>query len=49
MAGDWQQARLGDYFDLIGGHAFKSGEFAERGVPVIKIKNVKANRMLLMA
>jgi type I restriction enzyme S subunit len=46
MAHEGQQSRIGDYFDLIGGYAFKSSDFIENGVPVIKIKNVKANRML---
>ncbi len=47
MAAEWETARIGDIFDLVGGYAFKSGEFLENGIPVIKIKNVKANRMLL--
>jgi|GEM_PF-66513 len=46
MASERKPARIGDYFDLIGGYAFKSSEFIESGIPVIKIKNVKANRML---
>lgn len=47
MKGEWKSARIGDCFDLVGGYAFKSGEFIENGIPVIKIKNVKASRMLL--
>lgn len=35
---------IGDLFDLENGYAFKSSEFTEVGVPVIKIKNIKANR-----
>jgi len=46
MASEWKTARIGDAFDLVGGYAFKSSEFVESGIPVIKIKNVKANRML---
>jgi len=46
MEADRIHAKLGDYFELIGGYAFKSGEFIESGIPVIKIKNVKANKML---
>jgi len=46
MARERQIGRIGDYFDLIGGYAFKSDDFIQSGVPVIKIKNVKANRML---
>jgi type I restriction enzyme, S subunit len=46
MASKWKAATIGDCFNLVGGYAFKSGEFVESGVPVIKIKNVKSNRML---
>jgi type I restriction enzyme S subunit len=37
------KASIGDFFDLIPGYAFKSAEFANVGVPVIKIKNIKAD------
>ena len=40
--GDWETARVGDFFELVTGYAFKSEEFKDAGVPVIKIKNVKA-------
>lgn len=46
MMSEWEKSQIGDYFDLVGGYAFKSSEFIESGVPVIKIKNVKANQML---
>lgn len=42
MAGEWVSATVGDAFDLVNGYAFKSEEFIGQGVPVIKIKNVKA-------
>ena len=42
MANDWLSAAVGDVFDLVNGYAFKSSDFGETGVPVIKIKNVKA-------
>lgn len=32
--------RLGDYVDILSGYAFKSKDFMDKGVPVIKIKNV---------
>ena len=32
--------RLGDYIDILSGYAFKSKDFLDKGVPVIKIKNV---------
>lgn len=42
MASEWTAATIGDAFELVTGYAFKSSDFIERGVPVIKIKNVKA-------
>ena len=42
MASDWTEATVGDAFDLVNGYAFKSADFIDQGVPVIKIKNVKA-------
>jgi type I restriction enzyme, S subunit len=47
MSNDRVRKQLGELFDLEPGYAFKSGEFIFSGVPVIKIKNVKANQMLL--
>jgi type I restriction enzyme, S subunit len=38
----WYSASVGDFFDLVSGYAFKSSDFIDQGVPVIKIKNVKA-------
>ena len=38
---------LGELIDLINGFAFKSKDFVTSGIPVIKIKNVKPNRILL--
>lgn len=35
-----------DVFDLIPGFAFKSNEFLESGIPVIKIKNVKSFKLV---
>lgn len=37
-----QKVFVGDLFALENGFAFKSGDFIDQGVPVIKIKNVKA-------
>ncbi len=39
--------KLGDFFTLKGGASFKSKDFKSKGYPVIKIKNVKARRLLL--
>lgn len=43
----WKQYSLGDLIELKNGTAFKSSEFIENGIPVIKIKNVKPNKILL--
>src|SRR6266568_6301101 len=43
MAGEWQTHRIGDLFTLHPGFAFRSQDFVPSGVPVVKIKNVKAN------
>ena len=42
MGNEWCTACVGDAFDLVNGYAFKSKEFVESGIPVIKIKNIKA-------
>ena len=44
---EWKEYQLGDLVELKNGVAFKSNEFIEHGIPVIKIKNVKPNRILL--
>ena len=46
MARETSCFKIGDLFELVNGYAFKSGEFIKSGIPVIKIKNVKAGRML---
>ena len=45
--GEWKEYCLGDLIELKNGVAFKSSEFIESGIPVIKIKNVKPNKILL--
>ena len=39
---EWSVDSVGDFFDLVTGYAFKSPDFCDDGIPVIKIKNVKA-------
>jgi type I restriction enzyme, S subunit len=39
--------QIGDLFDLEPGFAFKSKDFKDKGIPVLKIKNVKANAVQL--
>ena len=36
----YKMEKLGDHIDIISGYAFKSKDFIESGIPVIKIKNV---------
>lgn len=44
---EWKEYSLGQLIELKNGVAFKSSEFVNEGIPVIKIKNVKPNRILL--
>lgn len=37
---EWKKVKLGDYIDILSGYAFKSKDFSDSGIPVIKIKNV---------
>ena len=37
----WEQNKLGKYIGIQGGNAFKSEAFAEKGVPVVRISNIK--------
>ena len=39
---EWSVDSVGDFFDLVTGYAFKSSDFSDDGIPVIKIKNIKA-------
>lgn len=38
--GRWQQVRLGKLTKLQGGYAFKSAEFVQQGIPIIRISNI---------
>ena len=39
---EWSVDSVGDFFDLVTGYAFKSSDFSDDGISVIKIKNIKA-------
>jgi type I restriction enzyme S subunit len=39
----FERKKLGDLCSFVNGYAFKSEEFIETGVPVLKIKNIKNN------
>jgi type I restriction enzyme S subunit len=43
----WEVKPLGDFINIVNGYAFKGKDFIEEGVPVLKIKNVKAGKILL--
>lgn len=47
MREDWRPFKVGDLLDLKPGFAFKSRDFKDSGVPIIKIKNVKAGEVQL--
>ncbi|MCV9387496.1 restriction endonuclease subunit S [Reichenbachiella ulvae] len=47
MSEEWKEVRIGDYCKLQGGYAFKSNDFQERGVPVVKIKNIQGSTVTL--
>ena len=38
---------LKDICEIVNGYAFKSRDFTDAGIPVIKIKNVKPNKIIL--
>lgn len=40
---DWEVVRLGDVLKLKGGNAFKSEDFIDSGIPVLKISNINKN------
>ncbi|MBU6467639.1 MAG: restriction endonuclease subunit S [Betaproteobacteria bacterium] len=44
---EWRTVELGEVINFKNGYAFKSADFIESGIPVIKIKNVKPNRVNL--
>ena len=44
---EWKEVRLGDVVEIVNGFAFKSKVFTLEGIPVIKIKNIKAGKVIL--
>lgn len=43
----WRKGKLAEIVEIKNGYAFKGTDFMEEGIPVIKIKNVKPNKILL--
>ncbi len=41
----WKLSKLGEVADLQNGYAFKSSDFSDKGIPVIKIKNIISPRI----
>ena len=40
FSGDWEEMKLGDTVPLRGGFAFKSDNFINNGIPIVKISNI---------
>jgi type I restriction enzyme, S subunit len=47
MPSEWQETTLGEVATVRSGFAFKSSDWVEKGVPVVKISNVKDGRVVL--
>ena len=37
---EWQKVKLGEVADILSGYAFKTKDFIDEGIPVVKIKNI---------
>lgn len=42
---DWVNYKIGDFAEVQNGYAFKSNEFSDVGIPVIKIKNIESPKV----
>ena len=47
MKKQWVKYKLGEVATVIGGYAFKSKDFKSYGVPVVKIKSLKENNIVI--
>ena len=45
MAGEWEAVELGEVAAVRSGYAFKSSDWKDAGIPVVKIANVKGGRL----
>jgi type I restriction enzyme S subunit len=45
MAGEWETVELGEVAAVRSGYAFKSSDWTDSGIPVVKIANVKGGRL----
>ncbi|MDB2337756.1 restriction endonuclease subunit S [Amylibacter sp.] len=41
----WEIKRLGDYVKLQGGNAFQSSDFRDSGIPIVRISNIRNNKV----
>jgi len=42
---EWEETSLGEFANVQNGYAFKSQEFSDHGIPIIKIKNVASGEI----
>ena len=47
MAGDYVSVELGEVASVRSGFSFKSGDWTDTGMPVVKIVNVKGGRLVM--
>lgn len=43
---EWKTYKLGDLVEVQNGYAFKANDFSDKGIPVIKIRNIVSPRIL---
>ena len=43
---EWKTYKLGELIDVQNGYAFKASDFSDKGIPVIKIKNIVPPRIV---
>jgi type I restriction enzyme S subunit len=42
---EWKEVKLGEFIKVQGGYAFKSKDFKNNGIPIVKIKNLVDNKI----
>lgn len=42
----WKEDELGNYLEVMGGYAFKSDGFTDKGIPVLRIGNINSGKFL---
>ncbi|MEO1958387.1 MAG: restriction endonuclease subunit S [Nautiliaceae bacterium] len=42
---EWKEVKLGEFIKVQGGYAFKSRDFLDKGIPIVKIKNLVNNKI----